>query len=57
MEKVEFYFSKDGVSGSEVANTYEASTFDEATKLFHEEFPDEDKRPRVVRIRVEHLKG
>lgn len=54
MDSIEFYFN-DTNDKSEVVRKYEVPTFDDAVMKFHEEFPDEETRPKLFRVRVEHL--
>ena len=54
MDGVEFYFS-DSTTNSEIVRRYEVSAFDDAIGQFHKEFPDENTRPRISRVRVEHI--
>jgi hypothetical protein len=53
MDLVEFHFK---VDGEETLRQYEVAAFDEASRKYHLEFPDEETRPRVFEVRVKHLK-
>ena len=56
IDLVEFYFNDPNTS-SETVRKYEVVSFDEAIGEFHSEFPNTESRPRITRIRVEHLKS
>lgn len=51
MEIVEFYFKQDD---KEQTRKYEVSTYEDAISQFRAEFPDEETKPTIFRIRVEH---
>lgn len=55
IDLVEFYFN-DPTTNKEVVRKYEVSMFDEAIRQFQSEFPEASSRPRIYRIRSEHLK-
>lgn len=54
MDHVEFHFRTE--SGKEECRSYDVERFDDAREKFHSEFPDDETRPRVFEIKVEHLK-
>ena len=52
MEVVEFYFRASEDSADQIRR-YEVDSFEEAISKFHQEFPDENTRPRIFRVRTE----
>jgi hypothetical protein len=56
IDLVEFYFN-DPTTSKEVVRKYEVSMFDDAVRKFQAEFPEANSRPRIYRIRSEHLKS
>lgn len=53
MEIVEFYF-KQGDDDKEQTRKYEVEDYENAIAQFRAEFPDEETKPAIFRIRVEH---
>ena len=52
METVEFYFKQD--EDKEQTRKYEVEDYEDAIAQFRTEFPDEETKPAIFRIRVEH---
>ena len=52
MEIVEFYFKQE--DDKEQTRKYEVSTYEDAISQFRAEFPNEETKPAIFRIRVEH---
>lgn len=52
METVEFYFKQD--EDKEQTRKYEVEDYEDAIAQFGAEFPDEETKPAIFRIRVEH---
>lgn len=52
METVEFYFKQD--KDKEQTRKYEVEDYEDAIAQFRAEFPDEETKPAIFRIRVEH---
>lgn len=54
METVEFYF-KESEEAKEQTRKYEVEDYEDAIAQFRAEFPDEETKPAIFRIRVEHV--
>lgn len=53
MEVVEFYF-KESEEAKEQTRKYEVEDYEDAIAQFRAEFPDDETKPAIFRIRVEH---
>ena len=53
MEIVEFYF-KEIEEAKEQTRKYEVEDYEDAIAQFRAEFPNEETKPAIFRIRVEH---
>lgn len=54
MEIVEFYF-KESEEAKEQTRKYEVEDYEDAIAQFKAEFPNEETKPAIFRIRVEHV--